>query len=138
MRVTCKHCGGAHPAFECRKRSTATGKDRLTRVGSQETDRSGSRPGLVEARLPQHATEKPQAGTQALPVDTNSEHRENEGFGAFTSKNVPATTSAGTVGNEDRQPIPKRARGRPRTIADMRAYKAMKQREYRERKKNER
>lgn len=22
MRVTCKHCGGAHPAFECRKKST--------------------------------------------------------------------------------------------------------------------
>ena len=22
MRVTCKHCGGPHPAFECRKRSS--------------------------------------------------------------------------------------------------------------------
>lgn len=119
MRVTCKHCGGAHPAFDCKK---STGRENKPVANG---DVPAASLGLVD-----RATSAKQA------VDTNSERRENEGFGSFTSKNVSGTTSAGTVGNEDRQPIPKRKRGRPRIIIDMRAYKAAKQREYRERKKN--
>jgi len=76
-----------------------------------------------------------EAGTQALPVDTNTRVEDNVGSRLLMSE-APETTSAGTVGYKDRQPIPKRGRGRPRTITDMRAYKAMKQREYRARKKN--
>lgn len=96
FRSSRAHCGGDHPAFDCKK-STA-------------------------------------AGTQALPVDANSCR---DSVRLYPQLSDP-TTSAGTVGNEDRQPIPKRARGRPRTITDMRSYKAAKQREYRERKKGER
>lgn len=65
-------------------------------------------------------------------IDTNSSM---DGLG-YDPSSVALTTSAGTVGNKDRQPIPKRGRVRPRTITDMKVYKAMKKREYRARKKN--
>jgi hypothetical protein len=160
----CKeHCGGAHPAYECRKKSTAALME-VQEEGLVERQAIGGLNPVSRASLRKLSVK---AGTQALPVDTNSEHRENEGFGIFTSKNVSATTSAGTVGNKDRQTnssasllkgssgiglaspakvldaeaanikdahTPKRGRGRPKTITDMRAYKREKMREYRSRK----
>lgn len=132
FRGSTENCGGAHPAYECRKKSTAARMDvhdMRTSVSSGGVRQStGSFSGASRAAEP--------AGTQALPVDTNSEVND-----MVESKVAPArdtaTTSAGTVGNKDRQTIPKRGRGRPRTITDMASYKAMKQREYRARKKNE-
>lgn len=68
MRVTCKHCGGAHPAFECRKKSVAARKDVRQVVGSD---------GFRKAIDPSNAAGEKAfiAGTQALPIDTNPEQR---------------------------------------------------------------
>jgi hypothetical protein len=63
-----------------------------------------------------------------LPVDTNSEDR------VLVVEDWPfyVIDFGKTVLNDK---TPKRGRGRPRTITDMKVYKAMKQREYRARKK---
>lgn len=126
LRVTCKHCGGSHPAFYCKK-STAARKDVQAKAkggsfvhkGETQSDgnsvaQSGERPpagGRSGVQIP------PTAGTQALPVDTNVAQ---ESYGAEGLRPCEAPT--------------KRGRGRPRTITDMKVYKAMKQREYRARK----
>ena len=55
----------------------------------------------VEQRSP-----KPRVASSNLATiaKSNSASRENEGFNPLTSKNASGTTSAGTVGNEDRRP----------------------------------
>lgn len=96
---------GSNPSPRSIK-STATRKDGLTRVGSQETGRSGSRPELVEARLPQHATEKPPAGTQALPVD-NGRVRKKALAGEVPSVNEQPETEGKLVQVQQSHSAPK-------------------------------
>lgn len=102
-----------------------------------------------------------EAGTRALPVDTNP--GEGSCFDVPTPSFGPApdrrardkddqlipqpkggvaqrlepSAHNGLVAGSNPAATTKRKRGRPRTITDMQAYKAAKQREYRERKKNE-
>jgi hypothetical protein len=143
MAVKCRNCGGPHAVWDCRQKSTAALKETQVRKHRCDTVFPSDH----------------QAGTQALPVDTNSTNYENVAAPSTRFMEV-ATTFAGTVGNEDRhtnlarsahkgenprhadgstpltQTRPtKRGRGRPRTITDMKVYKALKAREYRRRKK---
>ncbi len=72
----------------------------------------------------------PLAGTQALPVDTNPA----DGFEVrppSSSKPDRGEATDRRAGDKDDQPIPKRKVGRPKFITDLKAYKAMKQKEYR-------
>lgn len=108
LRVTCKHCGGSHPAFYCKKST-----------------------GVVSAKS---AVPKKAVGS-SLPVDTNSSaslRKDCAGIGLAS----PAKVLGAEAANIKDAHTPKRGRGRPRTITDMKVYKAMKQREYRARKKN--
>jgi hypothetical protein len=126
MMTTCKHCGGAHPVWECKRpvtKSTAARKDVLRQV-----DRLPHKAAIGEFghRPPQER----EAGTQALPVDTNLGVG-SEGFLPFTSKPASCTAPDRRARDKDDQPIPKRKVGRPKFITDLKAYKAMKQKEYR-------
>lgn len=80
MRVTCKHCGGPHPAFECRKKSgspkgsvAAQSADAQYYAATSRTLSTAARKDVLRV-APKLADGSPdqQAGTQALPVDTNT------------------------------------------------------------------
>jgi hypothetical protein len=121
MRITCKHCGGAHPAWECKRpvtKSTAALTEVPHSAHAQQPTERGT-PGLRNL-----------AGTQALPVDTNPVVG-SDGFSPFTSKPASCTAPDRRAGDKDDQPIPKHKVGRPKFITDLKAYKAMKQKEYR-------
>lgn len=128
MRVTCKYCGGPHPAFECRKESVqavSSTVDEVEKVAVRSrpslgrtistAEKSGSPKAQHEAlgnvagvtQVAGSGVSPPvtrQAGTQALPVDTNSKREECVGGQNFIPPPPFSTTSAGMVGNEDRQP----------------------------------
>ena len=99
MRVTCKHCGGPHPAFECRKRSAqavsstidevekvavrsqpSLGRDISTAarkdvpLSSEDSPFARGRRSAdgAKAAVDIGSNPRPTAGTQALPVDTNN------------------------------------------------------------------
>lgn len=102
MRVTCKHCGGAHPAFECRKKKSGANvalasNDRVhdpaaihltvqpkASVAAGRVGQKSTAPRKDEARHGTGSTSRAltrtddrkrasgEAGTQALLVDTNT------------------------------------------------------------------
>lgn len=76
--------------------------------GHEQDGRQDENGGVVRDHLGPEAQKvgaiPTQAGTQALPVDTNSGSAKSEGFDPFTSQATFVTTSVGMVGNEDRQP----------------------------------
>lgn len=112
MRITCPNCGGAHPAWDCRRpatKSTAARKDVRGSAPHQQPTERGE-PGLRNL-----------AGTQALPVDTNTADAEK-------SANLTRGVTAGETA-----PIQKRPRGRPRIHPDRKAYKAQWERDKRKR-----
>lgn len=115
MRVTCKHCGRAHPSYECKYRDTkstaalmevqtkAKGGSFVHKGEAQSNGssvaQSGERPpagGRSGVQIP------PTAGTQALPVDTNPE-RPVVVF-TVTDHGSSEAPSAGTGEDKDRQP----------------------------------
>jgi hypothetical protein len=68
----CKeHCGGAHPAYECRKKSTAARKDVPFEGQSKGVSDEPVTTGQTASSL-ERSRATQEAGTQALPVDTNA------------------------------------------------------------------
>lgn len=99
MRVSCIHCGGPHPGFECRnKKSTAARKDvpESSRVGSAFE----AAPTTKRTTPPRRSNGPGEAGTQALPVDTNS---------STAARTVEGTTEAirDENGQSGGKPLPK-------------------------------
>lgn len=110
MRVTCKHCGGPHPAFECRKKSggnraaePAATPDRST--AAREADVLGRQETASLALKHSKRSKAVSNGRiSALPVDTNSSGEAHPPM--VREMDVPAFTTslAGAEGNKDRQP----------------------------------
>lgn len=140
MRVECPNCGGAHPAWDCKRpatKSTAAQKVVLEVQATPKEPRQGRvslEPKKSRTRMASDVRSV-KAGTQALPVDTNSNPVQD-------AKALTANTEA-TVAPEPAQgvqiprpgPPTKRPRGRPRIHPDRKAYKAQWERDKRKRMK---
>lgn len=156
MRITCKHCGGDHPVWECKRPATKSTVAKITSPDGTGLDNSTvGVGGSLRGSTPKLPVSETTAG-KALPVDTNPGVG-REGFPPFTSRPTCVTASDRRAGDKDDQPIlgdvaqgieqgtskakvagsnpavisNKRKVGRPKFITDLKAYKAMKQKEYR-------
>ena len=80
MAVSCSNCGGSHPVWDCRAKSTAARKDVQAITAS-----------LIDGNALDARSQKPlAAGTQALPVDTNGEVAAVAPSGPHVGRTSPA------------------------------------------------
>lgn len=133
---------GSTPARRSKK-STALGKDRAAAGTGGRSARKGkagegshavAQPDRAGACEPAVGGSNPaqQAGTQAPPVDLESPEGDGESRSRRASvAPAPAELLAEAETKAAHLAPAKRGRGRPSTIADMKAYKAQKAREYR-------
>lgn len=127
MRVSCEHCGGAHPKYECRHKKSSG--------GSSEVEHRPSKSG-VEGSIPSRRSKKSTApsesrtsrsrsANESLPFDTNPEP-----LTLPVGEKQPRTSQPQGTRNEGMPTIPKPKhidRHKPGYMASyMRAYRARK------------
>lgn len=141
----CPKCKGFHyrnsPCIVRVTKSTAARKD-VSRIDRPVPETSGKLYGSGESpagEMSRSADASKQrvaesvAGAQDLPVDTKLLSPVERSAGPQLESRVQRAPGALPTPGLD---LPKRPRGRPKTITDMKAYKAAKAREYRARKAN--
>lgn len=131
----CEKCGFLHYRTDpCRvaKKSTAALKEVQTGLASKDVrDNSTARVGgSLQGRHLNREDHIPQAGTQALPVDTNPSGTTRSR--SSTGQSLGVAGSKPAVSEPEGQPKP---RGRPRIHPDRKAYKAEHERNRRARMK---
>ncbi len=155
MAVKCKNCGGPHPTWECKKPKAkavttpkpaakpATKKSGVAQRLEQppyKRQTKGSTPSARTKIKSSTAARKDVPTRKAKPESVVAAGRDVSATGraAESPKPVRAVRGDASVSGAGTQAPPvdttlKRGRGRPKSIVDMRAYKAAKQREYRAR-----